>query len=444
MSIANNLAVVFTLIFTSFSFGQETGVSPYSRFGLGDFNNLHSPAYRSMGGASVSLSDFNQLNIDNAASYAFLKSYRPVFEADFKTQLITLESTEGQANVRYSNIAKFSLGIPLSKKVGLGFGLLPYTNVGYDVISSDTISGTGQVDYLYNGLGGLNRVYLGLGYMIMDNDTTQISIGGDVSYIFGGIEQEKRTEFPDLPNAQYALVSEQTRYRGFSAQIGAQYKQQLNNNIKISIGSNISLGNQLNGKRDVLTATYDENFIAERIVDTVSYQEGVEGNVEIPLGINVGASLEYNKNFTIAAQYKKQDWSKFKQTFGGNNSADSLQEIQQFSFGLRYRPFGIFTKENIFQRIECRLGTRFGSTNLKVNNTSIDEFGMSFGLGIPLAKSETQTGYKSVSMLNIGVEYGNRGTTDNSLIRENFTNIYVGVSIMPTRKDRWFRKRKIN
>jgi len=45
-------------------------------------------------------------------------------------------------------------------------------------------------------------------------------------------------------------------------------------------------------------------------------------------------------------------------------------------------------------------------------------------------------------MLNIGVETGRRGNTENGLIQENFTTVYFGISIMPQVQNRWFVKRK--
>ena len=76
-------------LFSAISFAQNNVASPYSRFGLGSLNDHHSPAYQTMGGASVAMTDYNQLNIDNPASYSFLSQYRPVFEVDFSSSFLT-------------------------------------------------------------------------------------------------------------------------------------------------------------------------------------------------------------------------------------------------------------------------------------------------------------------------------------------------------------------
>ena len=73
---------------------------------------------------------------------------------------------------------------------------------------------------------------------------------------------------------------------------------------------------------------------------------------------------------------------------------------------------------------------RFENTGLNVNSETINEFGISFGVGLPVGRR--------FSNANIGVEIGKRGTTDNNLIQENFINLQISLSL----NDRWFEKRK--
>jgi hypothetical protein len=441
-------ALFFTGLFsalTSLSYAQETGVSPYSRFGLGDLNTKHSPAYGSMGGASVALSDYTFLNINNPASYSFLKESRPVFEADFTSQLLTLNSGGQTTSASNSNVTRFALGFPISKKVGIAIGLLPFTSVGYDISAQEQITGIGNVDYLYSGNGGLNRSFVGFGYKLINKDSTQLSIGANASFIFGGIENARRTEFPDDDAAQNTLLQENTRYKGVYFDLGLQFKQKLGSNLTLGLGANISTSTDLTAKREVLNATYIDRFLAEQIVDTVSYTENDKGTVTLPLNMIFGASLAVGDNFEISGQYAMQDWSVYKEVYGNNSNYDTLKNSTQISFGMRYRPSGVFTQKSFIERTQYRLGIRYNETPLKYNNTALNEFGMSFGLGLPITRSSySQSNYTSVTTFHVGVEYGNRGTTDNNLIKENFTNIFIGISIMPSRADRWFRKRKIN
>jgi hypothetical protein len=75
---------------------------------------------------------------------------------------------------------------------------------------------------------------------------------------------------------------------------------------------------------------------------------------------------------------------------------------------------------------------RFENTGLKINDESINEFGISFGVGLPVGKL--------FSNANLGFEYGKRGTTSQNLVQENFFNFQLSLSL----NDRWFVKRKYN
>ena len=71
-------------------------------------------------------------------------------------------------------------------------------------------------------------------------------------------------------------------------------------------------------------------------------------------------------------------------------------------------------------------------TGLNINGQSINEIGMSFGLGIPAGGL--------FSNVNATVELGKRGTTNADLVEENFINFQMSLSL----NDRWFVKRKYN
>ena len=66
-----------------------------------------------------------------------------------------------------------------------------------------------------------------------------------------------------------------------------------------------------------------------------------------------------------------------------------------------------------------------------VNNEQIKEFGITFGAGIPLRRTN--------STINVFFEYGNRkGSFENGLHKEAFYNMGISFNFY----DRWFIKRK--
>ena len=77
------------------------------------------------------------------------------------------------------------------------------------------------------------------------------------------------------------------------------------------------------------------------------------------------------------------------------------------------------------------MGFRHEKTGIITNNFGIKETGINFGVGLPL------NGYSNV---NIGFEYGTRGNSESSLLKEKFWAMRVGFSL----NDLWFVKRKFN
>lgn len=84
------------------------------------------------------------------------------------------------------------------------------------------------------------------------------------------------------------------------------------------------------------------------------------------------------------------------------------------------------------------MGLRYEQTRLILNNEQLDAYGISFGLGIPISLKRPQ----SPSTFNIGVELGQRGSTESNLIREDYVVISFGLTLMPHFRNAWFVQRK--
>jgi len=87
-------------------------------------------------------------------------------------------------------------------------------------------------------------------------------------------------------------------------------------------------------------------------------------------------------------------------------------------------------------RITYRAGLRIEDTGLRLNQTPIEMVVGSLGFSLPMGS----TAADRFSSINVALEYGSRGTTDNALLKESFFGINIGLSL----NDRWFIKRRIN
>jgi hypothetical protein len=60
----------------------------------------------------------------------------------------------------------------------------------------------------------------------------------------------------------------------------------------------------------------------------------------------------------------------------------------------------------------------------------LTDFGISFGVGLPLKRSKTS--------FNLAFEWGQRGTTDDNLVKENYAKVTMNLTL----HEFWFLKRK--
>ena len=152
--------------------------------------------------------------------------------------------------------------------------------------------------------------------------------------------------------------------------------------------------------------------------------------IKIPTIWSFGLGFGQDKKWFVGAEYSFQDYSSFSNPF---STAESLEYIDASSiaFGMYFVPdYASFT--SYLKRVNYRAGVRYDKSGLVINGKEINNFGITFGLGLPLGGA--------FSNLNLGFELGKRGTTDANLIRESYLKFGVGLSL----NDRWFQKRKIN
>ena len=66
------------------------------------------------------------------------------------------------------------------------------------------------------------------------------------------------------------------------------------------------------------------SFGFEIVKDTVELQDTITGSVFMPQSIGFGFAFEYKKQWLIGVEYRSQDWSKYKDSFGDVEVTDQL------------------------------------------------------------------------------------------------------------------------
>jgi hypothetical protein len=212
-------------------------------------------------------------------------------------------------------------------------------------------------------------------------------------------------------------------------EFGAQYNKDIGRNLTLGLGAVYMPQQLIKATETYLARTYFGDATSVGLFkDTINSRIENQGNLTLPQKIGFGVMLRKGNNWMIGADYEWQNWSKYK-AFG---VTDSLQNSMRFSLGGEYKPKRTGGVGSYFENVTYRLGVRYNQTYLNLRNTKINEFGISFGLGLPLPRS--------YSSINLAVEIGKRGTTAFNLLQENYIRFTLGVSI----KETWFIKRKYN
>ncbi|MEY3501330.1 MAG: hypothetical protein RL308_3003 [Bacteroidota bacterium] len=409
------------LLFSLISFAQQGTSSPYSFYGIGDVKFKGTAENRAMGGLTI-FSDSIHLNFQNPASYTNLKLTTFTVGGTYLTT--KLKTSSQKENARRTALDYLAVGLPFGK-FGAGFGLLPYSSVGYNIqtrIAATTNPVAAEQIRQSSGTGGINKAFVGVGYAV----TPKFSVGLDFSYNFGKIETYS-LRFVDGP--QYG-----SREKNLSDITGATFTAGLTYNTKIS--SKISGFGSLTyspesslksvNERNIATIQYTSSG-SEIVVDDLAIT-AENTTIKLPSKLALGLGIGQSKKWMIGTEVTLQQ---------NNNMGNRFVDIQNTNFenAVKYTVGGFYIPNyNAFssylKKVTYRAGLRYENTGLIVNNKSINDMGMTAGFGLPIIGV--------FSNINIGLEYGKRGTTTSNLVQENYTNISIGLSL----NDKWFQKRR--
>ncbi len=409
------LLTAFIILSSAIVSGQENVSSPYSYFGLGlpTFNG--SAENRAMEGLSI-VADSIRYNFQNPAALGNLQLTS--FSVGLTQQFSNLKNGAGESEgAKSTAIDYLALAIPTGK-FNFALGIHPRNSVGYRFQES-----TSSTFARFKGSGGLNNLFLALGYRFSKN----FRVGLQGGFHFGKIKTENSFYQEGI---QYG-----TRERsdagitGFQFRIGAQYQKQIKNKLYLLSGFTYTPEASLtsSNKRFIGTSTITGSGI-ENIVDERELHLP-DTHFNLPSELRAGLGISKFQKWLIGFEYQNIGEANYKNaTFIPNNV--HFNTIDIYRIGGYYIPD--FNDNNYFNRVTFRAGARYQDTGLNINQQDIKEFGISFGVGLPAGSY--------LSNFNIGVEYGQRGTTNSGLIKEKFVNIFVGLSF----NDKWFNKRKFN
>jgi len=426
------------LVLEARSQSTATTSSPYSRYGIGDIDPQLFPQNIGMGGIATATSNvggFNSINPLNPASYA--KIFYTVIDAGVYTNTITLaKSGFADSKNTTTRLSHLALAFPVTKSSALSFGLLPYSELGYSYKQSAKGFGTtspvdtNAVNYLYSGEGGLSKAYLGYGFGIGKH----LTIGANISYIFGNLKQYQSTEFPELYGTLNSRVEESYKVGGLNYDYGIQYTFDFSTTRHLTLGYSASASSKVNVKNTYIVSEYyrdasgNENVPADSLVNT----QTPNAKLQLPQINHFGIAFQEDGKFIIGADYTMGNWSNL--SIAG--AKQGLQNSQTFNVGGQITP-NSNALSNYLALMDYRLGFIYENTYLNLNNTNIKRQAVTFGLGIPLPHDRASTAFYKI---NFSAEIGKRGTISNGLIKENYMNFHLAFLL----NDKWFQRFKFD
>ncbi len=406
------LFIITLLLISGLAVAQEGTTSPYSFFGVGSLKFKGTVENRGMGGLGV-YSDSIHLNLQNPAGAAGLRLVN--FSIAGSHQYNKLATEQDSQNATTTTLDYLAIGIPMGK-FGANFGMVPLTSTGYKIQNE-----VGGSITQFEGNGGLNKAFLALGYQV----TPKLSIGVDANYNFGNIENiaTNTQEGVELGSQE---INKSTLY-GFNFNFGALYKTMITENLEWTASATYTPETDLTSENERVVASIQE--LPNGAIRPLDIREIAVEDTDLAFAsqFTLGSGIGKPKKWFLGGEFTSQKTSNFT-----NRSFDLANVIFEDASKVRlggfyipnYNAFGSY-----FKRVVYRAGVRFEETGININNESINEFGISFGMGLPVGRR--------FSNLNLGFEFGQRGTKNAGLVKETFFNAFISLSL----NAKWFEKR---
>ena len=422
--IKNYSLVIFFVLTTSFVVSQTNTGSPYSLNELGEINFLGNVSNLSMGGIDSAI-DSIEFNINNPSSLAKLKTTNYLIGTFYKsTGISNANSTD---NINTANINYIAVGIP-TKRFGFGFGVLPYSSVGFNLQTTEEYNTANSINSrLFGAEGNINKAFVSIGFPLLK----YLSLGASANYNFGKFNYEK---FNLIENVNYGIFSNSSsEISGFTYNFSSNLSIPLKNDFTLNLVYSFYPEGDLDSYNiESLYTSNTSSITLESLGDFVDVDlnsRGIENTkLPVPKKSIFSLGLEKKNSWFLGFQYESKLSSNFENVFLDTQNV-SYRDSNSLSIGGYIIPDSS-SLISYWKRVVYRIGIKNEKKSIIVNNLPVNHFSLNLGLGLPIA---------GLSKANLGLEIGKVGDND-SLVKENYFALRLGLSL----NDVWFIKRKYN
>ena len=398
---------------------QSSTNSPYTRYGLGELSDQAFAHNAAMGGIGYALRSSEQINVMNPASYSAVDSLSFMFDIGMGLKSSNYQENGYKTNAKNASFDYLAMQFRLHPRVGFAVGFTPYSNVGYkfsrtsDIENSDDVTLTNT----FYGDGGLQQIFGGIGFKILDN----LSIGANVRYLYGEIDYQTLATLSN--GGDQTTTYNNISINSYIANFGLQYTQKLSKTDKVTLGLVYGLGHDLKSTETKGIQVTDGSSYSELTEETIKDSYG------IPSTFGAGLTWQHKQNLTVGADYTLQQFENVKY----DNSTDFYKNRTRIGAGIEYMP-SLYGR-NYLSRIRYRAGAYYSSSYMKLPEyDGPKEWGVSAGFGLPLHLFQRNT------VLSITGQYVRVLPSVKGMLSENRFVLKLGLTF----NEHWFMKWRVN
>ena len=416
------------------AFAQSGTNSPYSQYGLGALHERSVGFNSGMAGVGQGFREHNQVNVLNPASYSSVDSLTFIFDIGMSMWVTNFKEGGNRVNANNANFEYVLAGFRMAKHLGFAFGIMPYTNIGYDYSYSEVVGDveTENSTYYvntYSGSGGTREVFVGMGWEPFKG----LSIGFNAAYFWGSYERYVENAYTDsyvnTLSKQYTAT-----INSYRLDFGLQYTAKVTHDDRVTLGLTYSNGHKLGTDPECLVISENSQT---GVADTAAY--AIDNGLEIPETFGAGLAWDHKNKLKVGFDFQLQRWGKIQYPV-----YDVTDEVPSYiltdgiySDRKKFAVGGVYCADEygrtFMKRIRYRVGASYSTPYLTINGyDGPKEYSVTAGFGIPIMNS-----WNSRSIINISAEWIHRDAKH--LITENAFCIKVGITF----NERWFSKWKM-
>ncbi len=442
---------IITILTVIVARAQNTSTSPYSSYGIGDIGGLDHAVFSGIGNNTITYFDSTVINFYNPSSYSSLSKGMVLFSIGAASKFSTFSSGESTATSRVFALDHAAMAIPFGGRFGMSFGIKPFSKRGYEIQGENVLT-PDTINYQYKGSGTTSEVFYGLSAYLIKTKKHLFSLGANVGYIFGTVENDRISTINNSSSGGVETTG--IRIKSVHYSIGAHYQIHLD-----TIGRHTLMFTATYDPEQKLKSYYNKDlYFASDVSDETTYLalNQIDEKGKIRFGSVTTVGMRYSLKTTprekvikthisqldLFASYNINNYERFFGDFETFTVNYGYKNTNSLNIGLQYTPevrlYDKSVNTKYLSLIHYRVGIYKNSLPLKINTQTITDFGTTFGFGLPILSQN------SVSNVNFGFTYGRRGRDVPGAVNENYFGINFGITISPSRADRWFVKRKLD